>query len=461
MEMTALRLYGDSTADNLSLTATISTNIPLVSGTLSNLLLGTTDNVCRFDTSTTMTEGFIEIVLGSVADVKTLYVGSGDVEDYYPWAAMVEAWNTVTSRWELIANVTNATRKALRWQGPRELGFTSSGNSNGALFFDSSVVPATATVNADGTIVTKTVTNKYEVFTGSQPFAAGTNYYFEVENTGGFFGFASTSNLYLPDYYIGQNSQIPGSVGFGPDFNYMNYSNSAGTSASYVYVGGGITNGARVGVLVDTMNMFIRLYRNTSGTAFANMDLRYLAIDPGDSLVLALSHNATNVPYTVQYFIKEADLLYPVPSGAVVGMGKPTPSKTTTISERGISLPGIFTQATGQTENIPVYPLMRDLNAELRNRTISYAGWGYIKATVKVQGSPNYPVVRRVVLFQVNSDVAIRDAISDPITGEFEFKYLDMTKEYIVTAMDTTGGYIVTSSGPVRPKRMPGTEGFA
>lgn len=83
-------------------------------------------------------------------------------------------------------------------------------------------------------------------------------------------------------------------------------------------------------------------------------------------------------------------------------------------------------------------------------------GFGFIKNTVKITGSPNIPVRRLVQLQDIRSGVIIRETWSDETTGEYEFKYLPENVKYNVIAIDFTNNFRSEINGPITPSRMPG-----
>lgn len=65
-----------------------------------------------------------------------------------------------------------------------------------------------------------------------------------------------------------------------------------------------------------------------------------------------------------------------------------------------------------------------------------YGGAGVLTGTVKVKGSPNYPVARPVRLFRDRDAVCVGEVWSDPTTGAYQFVDLDPSERYTAMALD-------------------------
>ena len=82
-------------------------------------------------------------------------------------------------------------------------------------------------------------------------------------------------------------------------------------------------------------------------------------------------------------------------------------------------------------------------------------GSGRISGTVKVDASPDYPVWRRVRLFERRENRLVREVWSDPVTGAYAFEYLDPARRYVAIAYDHTGVYNAEILDNLAPELMP------
>lgn len=92
--------------------------------------------------------------------------------------------------------------------------------------------------------------------------------------------------------------------------------------------------------------------------------------------------------------------------------------------------------------------------ARVRGGTVSYVrglalayrnayqgGQGRITGTVKIKGSPNQPVQRRVRLIDEFTGLMVREAFSDPVTGAYEFLYVSQDHKYTVVSYDWANNF--------------------
>lgn len=68
-------------------------------------------------------------------------------------------------------------------------------------------------------------------------------------------------------------------------------------------------------------------------------------------------------------------------------------------------------------------------------------GRGRVAGTVKVQGSPNTPVYRRVRLIREADGLLMRELWSHPTTGAYSFDYVDELQKFTVMSYDHTLNY--------------------
>lgn len=82
-------------------------------------------------------------------------------------------------------------------------------------------------------------------------------------------------------------------------------------------------------------------------------------------------------------------------------------------------------------------------------------GAGRIAGTVKLDSTPDYPVWRRVRLFDRRDNRLVREAWSDPVTGAYSFEYINPGRTYVVIAYDHTGVFNAEIRDSVTPEAMP------
>lgn len=90
-----------------------------------------------------------------------------------------------------------------------------------------------------------------------------------------------------------------------------------------------------------------------------------------------------------------------------------------------------------------------------RIRDVFHGGNGRVTGTVKVKGSPDYPVQRRARLIRERDGVAIRETWSDPVTGVYTFDGVDRAEKYTVLAYDHTLNFRATVADNLTPEVMP------
>lgn len=82
-------------------------------------------------------------------------------------------------------------------------------------------------------------------------------------------------------------------------------------------------------------------------------------------------------------------------------------------------------------------------------------GIGRVNGTVATKGSPNQPVHRKVRLIRERDGVVIREAWSNAVTGEYDFKYVDELQTYTVVSYDHLHNYRAVIADNLVPELMP------
>jgi len=74
-------------------------------------------------------------------------------------------------------------------------------------------------------------------------------------------------------------------------------------------------------------------------------------------------------------------------------------------------------------------------------RNAYQGGNGRVAGTVKIKGSPNTPVQRKVRLIDEFTGLLIREVFSDPVTGAYEFLYVSRDHKYTVVSYDYANNF--------------------
>lgn len=81
-------------------------------------------------------------------------------------------------------------------------------------------------------------------------------------------------------------------------------------------------------------------------------------------------------------------------------------------------------------------------------------GQGRVAGSVKNLGTPDFPVWRRVRLFDRRDGRLVREVWSDPVSGSYSFDYINPARKYTVIAYDHTGQYNAVISDDLTPEVM-------
>lgn len=113
-----------------------------------------------------------------------------------------------------------------------------------------------------------------------------------------------------------------------------------------------------------------------------------------------------------------------------------------------------FNSFNAQQAFAPTWPAMfKQMGADVRrvNRT-DYGGRGRVSGTVKIKGTPDYAVRRRVVLLRDIDAVCVGETWSDPLTGAYQFDSLDLTQRYTALAYDYEHNYRAVVADNLTPE---------
>lgn len=87
--------------------------------------------------------------------------------------------------------------------------------------------------------------------------------------------------------------------------------------------------------------------------------------------------------------------------------------------------------------------------------TSQYAGRGRLVGTTKTKATPDFPTYAKVRVVRELDAVCVAEEWSDPVTGAWQFDYLDMTQRYTILAYEPTGLVRAAIASGVLPEPMP------
>ena len=85
-------------------------------------------------------------------------------------------------------------------------------------------------------------------------------------------------------------------------------------------------------------------------------------------------------------------------------------------------------------------------------RDVEHGGPGTIYGTTKTKGAPNLPTKARVVLLHQRSKLPVRETWSDPVTGYFEFRGIDVNQQFLTLAEDAAGNFRPVAANRLTPE---------
>ena len=114
------------------------------------------------------------------------------------------------------------------------------------------------------------------------------------------------------------------------------------------------------------------------------------------------------------------------------GSGIPSSRFVSAIAQREFTVP----QA-----RLPGGPVNYFRGLPLAYRNTYQGGQGRVAGTVKVKGSPDVPVQRKVRLIDEFTGLMVREVFSDPVTGAYEFLYVGQDHKYTVVSYDWANNF--------------------
>ena len=85
-------------------------------------------------------------------------------------------------------------------------------------------------------------------------------------------------------------------------------------------------------------------------------------------------------------------------------------------------------------------------------RDVEHGGPGTVYGTTKTKGTPNTPTKARVVLQHQRSKLPVRETWSDPTTGYFEFRGIDVNQQFLTLAEDAEGHFRPVAANRLTPE---------
>lgn len=83
------------------------------------------------------------------------------------------------------------------------------------------------------------------------------------------------------------------------------------------------------------------------------------------------------------------------------------------------------------------------------------AARGRVRGTVYIDGTPDVPFSSRVVLLRAIDWMPIAEQWSDPVTGAYDFHWVEMEQRYVPVTADHLGVHAAVATGPMTPEPMP------
>ncbi len=405
--------------------ATLTSNIAPSAGTLTSLQDGSLATTAVWPTSSGLV---LHWDFGAPVSVMDIRLGAADAVGYFPVTVNLE-WSDDNAAW-----TTHDGFAGIVWPGPRTR--TSSRHMPCVLWSERC---RTSDTTLDSTRKLLTVSASVKGAQGEIGVTTGSGkHQFEV-----IFGGASPSTIMIGVGY----RKLPPELYPGADTGGWGYYNSIpaqrytqGSSSAY---GATYSAGDVIGVVFEDGSL--TFYKNGVSQGVAATGITSQVVYPWAGTTNSSTVTAEMV----------ATLQYPV-SGAVP-WGQPVPYRIlTSIASRTdvggmISIPTAGQIAIYGTTAVagPVLGRGDYTNPHLGK------GIGRIFGTTKIDGTPDAPVSRRVRLLRDHDGMLIRETWSNPLTGAYEFLWLDEAHTYTALAYDHTENYRAVVADRIIPDLIP------
>lgn len=187
--------------------------------------------------------------------------------------------------------------------------------------------------------------------------------------------------------------------------------------------------GTVLGVTVDFTTGTLTFYKNgvSLGTAATGLPA---------GLYPSVYFNPSS---TATCALKTSGFTYPIAGASAWDDALAVPLSVGSAGRAPLTALDVPTSASG----VVTYGTLNLSNSNIKTRNDFYTGVlgqgiGRISGTVKEIGTPNVPVFVRVRLVRERDFLPVREMWSDPITGAYQFDYVDELQKYTVIAFDHT-----------------------
>ena len=227
---------------------------------------------------------------------------------------------------------------------------------------------------------------------------------------------------------------------------------SAIASAGPLTIYPGFTSGGVLGIAIDTSTGLLTFFSSSGKIGWKGTQLTQ------DNIYLVISRD-----YTANTNLATQDRIFSLnfgqnafvrglPAGYSTGFGFLYEYENTSIYSTGALGPdGAFSSVAGPDDDGDKFHFSQPSKVVQYQQ---YCGRGYIKNRVYTKGTPNNPARKKIVLFDLATNICVGETVSD-VTGLFEFKFLDEKLKYVAMALDELGQWEPACTGPITPSIMP------
>lgn len=128
--------------------------------------------------------------------------------------------------------------------------------------------------------------------------------------------------------------------------------------------------------------------------------------------------------------------------------------KSWDFNPRGVQAASVARLRTGAAAE-SYAPTCRSAGAARSARDVEFGGNGRVYGTTKAKGAPsNTPTKSRVRLLRERDGLLAREVWSDPATGAFEFRGIDLAQRWIVLAQDAAGAFRPVAASQIEAEAL-------
>ena len=201
---------------------------------------------------------------------------------------------------------------------------------------------------------------------------------------------------------------------------------------------------APIGMLVDADARTLRYKVGTTLSAS-------IAI-PWSGDIYLVGGNGTSSAFSTFSIVLNAGqepFSYEVPNGFLAGFGPLTSAGGTEFGDPIVGTARTVPQLAASSA-VPAFSSRTSSYKVARD--VEFGGLGAIYGTTKTKGSPNAPTKARVVLAHQRSKLPVRETWSDPVTGYFEFRGIDVNQQFLTLAEDVDGNFRPVAANRLTPE---------